>query len=208
MLFEQRFWGGLADGSITMTFRRWKRRQVVAGNRYRTPAGILQVDAADVIAESAVTDADASRAGYPSASALVADLRGTADLPLYRIRFHRVDGPDPRDVLANAAELSSDDRAEIDRRLARLDRASSHGPWTAAVLDAIAKRPGVRAADVADGLGRDLPALKLDVRKLKNLGLTVSLKTGYRLSPRGESYLRQRAHSDLSSSISSRSGMS
>jgi hypothetical protein len=30
---------------------------------------------------------------------------------------------------------------------------------------------------------------KLDVRKLKNLGLTLSLEVGYRLSPRGEAYL-------------------
>ena len=30
---------------------------------------------------------------------------------------------------------------------------------------------------------------KRDVRKLKNLGLTMSLPTGYCLSPRGEGYL-------------------
>jgi hypothetical protein len=36
---------------------------------------------------------------------------------------------------------------------------------------------------------------KLDVRKLKELGLTESLRPGYRLSPRGETvlgWLRQR----------------
>ena len=38
-------------------------------------------------------------AGYPDVDALVADLRGPPDLPLYRIRFHVVDGPDPRDEL-------------------------------------------------------------------------------------------------------------
>ncbi|MEJ7721115.1 MAG: hypothetical protein WKF58_12005 [Ilumatobacteraceae bacterium] len=32
---------------------------------------------------------------------------------------------------------------------------------------------------------------KLDVRKLKNLGLTHSLAVGYELSPRGRAYLRQ-----------------
>ena len=35
----------------------------------------------------------------------------------------------------------------------------------------------------------ELLPFKLHVRKLKNLGLTISLGTGYRLSPRGESYL-------------------
>jgi hypothetical protein len=74
-------------------------------------------------------------------------------------------------------------------RLARLDRASSHGSWTTEVLRAIAERPGVRAADLAASFGRETQPFKLDVRKLKNLGLTLSLEVGYRVSPRGEAYL-------------------
>jgi hypothetical protein len=34
------------------------------------------------------------------------------------------------------------------------------------------------------------PAFKLNVRKLKELGLTESLDIGYRLSPRGEAVMR------------------
>ena len=75
------------------------------------------------------------------------------------------------------------------RRLDRLDRASRHGPWTAPVLRAIADGPGVRAADLAAGFGRDRDPFKLDVRKLKELGLTESLRPGYRLSPRGRAVL-------------------
>ena len=37
--------------------------------------------------------------------------------------------------------------------------------------------------------GRETQPFKLDVRKLKALGLTVSLETGYRLSPRGQAWL-------------------
>ena len=70
MLFEQRFWAGLADGSVTMTFRRWKKRQVLAGNRYRTPAGRLEVESVDIVEPSAITDDEARRSGYPSAAAL------------------------------------------------------------------------------------------------------------------------------------------
>ena len=47
----------------------------------------------------------------------------------------------------------------------------------------------MRAADLAAGFGRETQPFKLDVRKLKNLGLTISLEVGYRLSPRGEAYL-------------------
>ena len=52
-------------------------------------------------------------------------------------------------------------------------------------LAQIAERPAVRAADLAADAGRDKLPFKRDVRKLKELGLTESLETGYRLSPRG-----------------------
>jgi hypothetical protein len=192
VLFEQRFWEPIARGEVTVTFRRWKRRQVVAGNRYRTPGGMIEVTALDVVTVGDITEDDARAGGYPSVADLVADLRGTPDLPLYRIRFRPAGGPDPRAELAAAAALSDDDVAAIDARLARLDRASSHGPWTADTLAIIQSRPAVRAGDLADALGRERLPFKADVRKLKGLGLTLSLEVGYRLSPRGEAYLARR----------------
>jgi hypothetical protein len=38
--------------------------------------------------------------------------------------------------------------------------------------------------------GQDKEQIKLNVRKLKNLRLTKSLETGYRVSPRGKALLR------------------
>jgi hypothetical protein len=73
--------------------------------------------------------------------------------------------------------------------LDRLDRASRHGPWTDQTLQLIADRPATRAPDLAESVGRETQPFKLDVRKLKNLGLTISLNPGYRLSPRGRAYL-------------------
>lgn len=192
MLFEQRFRDGVQDGSVTLTFRRWKRRQAIAGHRYRTAIGMIEVDAVDVVEPSAIRGADVRRAGYPSRDALLAELRGTEDLPIYRVRFHAVAGPDPRDELAASVALTDDELAEIDRRLDRLDRASASGPWTRAVLDVIAAHPAVVSTELAAMLGRERAPFKLDVRKLKNLGLTISLEVGYRLSPRGAAYLEHR----------------
>ena len=79
--------------------------------------------------------------------------------------------------------------AAIDGRLDRLDRASSHGAWTMETLRLIEAHPETLAADVAALVGRERDPFKLDVRKLKGLGLTESLKVGYRLSPRGRAYL-------------------
>ena len=116
------------------------------------------------------------------------DLRGDPASPVYRIAFHAVTEPDPRAELAANATLTDDDVAEITKRLDRLDRASTHGPWTRAVLDVIAAHPATRAPDLAAGFGRETAPFKIDVRKLKNLGLTISLPVGYQLSPRGAAY--------------------
>jgi hypothetical protein len=189
MLFEKRFWQGIADGTVTMTFRRWKRPHVLAGRSYRTAAGILDVLAVDVVDPTSISDEDAVAAGYPDARALVADLRGDADRTTYRIEFRRSDKPDPRAVLAADGDLDDIGVAEIERRLDRLDRASSHGAWTRPTLRLIAEHPERRAGDLAEMMGRERADFKLDVRKLKNLGLTESLSVGYRLSPRGRAYL-------------------
>ena len=57
------------------------------------------------------------------------------------------------------------------------------------MLRTIHDQPEVRAADLAPQFGRERLSFKLDVRKLKELGLTESLPRGYRLSPRGRAAL-------------------
>ena len=106
MLFEQRFWEPIARGEVTVTFRRWKRRRRWPGGATGPAGGIIEVDAVDIVDAVATSPRPTPRPGlYPSAAALVADLRGTPDLDLYRIRFHVVDEPDPRAVLAATGEL-------------------------------------------------------------------------------------------------------
>jgi hypothetical protein len=190
VLFQKRFWEGIRDGSVTITFRRWKRPQAVAGRRYRTPAGMIEVESVDIVVVGDISDRDARRAGHRDAAMLIADLPGADPSPIYRIAFHHVKEADPRDLLAADAALTVEQVREIDRRLDRYDAASSYGPWTRETLAIIAQHPEVRAGDLADMLGRERSPFKLDVRKLKNLGLTLSLRIGYRLSPRGLAYLR------------------
>jgi len=190
VLFRKRFWDGIADGSVTLAFRRWRRSNVVAGRTRRTAGTIIEVLAVDEVDEDAISDAEARMAGYESADKLRSDLRGEPGVPVFRIRFRKAEGPDPRAELAAKSRLSRTAVAAIGERLERLDRSSRHGAWTMATLEIIGRRPAVLAADLAAELGRERDAFKLDVRKLKNLGLTESLPVGYRLSPRGRSYLR------------------
>lgn len=188
MLFTQRFWPGIADGTITRTYRRWRRPQVLAGREYRSPVGMLRVESVRLIDPSEIDDACARAAGYIDRDTLVADLRGDPRTQVHEVVF-RLAGADPRDALAADDQLDVEALGEIRRRLDRLDRASKAGSWTRQVLDAIGKRPGVRAGDLAASFGRPLQEFKLDVRKLKALGLTISLDVGYRLSPRGAAFL-------------------
>ncbi|MFE3455306.1 hypothetical protein ACFXJ8_40955 [Nonomuraea sp. NPDC059194] len=186
MLFEARLREGIADGTISLAFRRWKRSQVRPGGRYRMGNGLLaEVTSVEVVTD--MTYEEARAAGYPDRAALKRDLDGRGSEPIHRIELHLVAAPDPRDILAGSATLTPDEVAAI---TARLDR---FGPWAVATLDLIAANPGVRAGDLAPRVGQDLPTFKLNVRKLKNLGLTISLETGYRVSPRGCAYLDTRS---------------
>lgn len=192
MLFPKRVWDGLVDGSVTVAFRYWKRATVKAGGTQMTPVGVLAIDAVERVAMRAITPADALAAGYATRAALLADLAryrrpGTA---LYRIAFHHA-GEDPRRALREDEHVSARELQEIGARLARLDRSSRHGPWTRAVLVLIRDNPATLAADLAKVRGRETLHFKADVRKLKTLGLTESLRVGYRLSPRGRAVLQR-----------------
>ena len=179
---------GVADGSMSLAFRRWRKQDVQPGATFRTAVGVIRVDAVEPIDPAAITDADAALAGHKDADAVRKRLAGDDTLPTYRVRLSYA-GEDPRVALRNDDRLTDDDVAAIDAKLERLDRASSHGAWTMQTLDLIRRRPQVRAPDLAAEVGRERDPFKLDVRKLKGLGLTESLRVGYRLSPRGRAYL-------------------
>ena len=190
MLFKRHALDGLADGTITVAFRRWARPRVRAGGQLRTAVGVLAVDAVDEMDFADITEDDARRAGFASLADLLDDLATQRDGRVYRIALH-VAGPDPRVELRGRDALTDDELAEVERRLARLDAASRHGVWTLAVLRLIRDRPEVRAGDLAPTRGQEKLAFKRDVRKLKELGLTESLEIGYRLSPRGRAVLER-----------------
>ena len=124
MRFEQRLRDGIHSGEIVLAFRRWKRSQVVPGHHYRTGIDMVEVESVDVVEPSSVDAAQAREAGYTSVGDLLASLRGDPAFPVYRVRLHRIDGPDPRDELARTASLTEADVAAITARLARMDKSS------------------------------------------------------------------------------------
>ena len=190
MLFLKRFWEPIARGEVTVTFRRWKAQQVLAGRqvphgrgdhrdrvrlglgggehhrRRRTPGRVIPT---------------------PAASSPICPCG-----PVFRstgFSFTSWTIPIRGQNWQRRTELTASRLPKSPRGSQRLDRASPHGPWTRPVLEMIESHPGRRAPDLAALFERETQPFKTDVRKLKNLGLTLSLPIGYRLSPRGESYL-------------------
>ncbi len=195
LLFKKRFHQGLVDGSVTLTVRLWDKPHVKAGGRYRVhPIGVVEVDSISRIPLGGLTDDDAKRAGFVDLTELIDYARPvakgplTAQTPVFKVDLHHGSDGD-RVPLALDTELDRAAVEELCRKLARMD---AKGPWTRATLRLIARRPKIAASKLAASIGRETEPFKIDVRKLKKLGLTESFEVGYDLSPRGRAFLRKR----------------
>jgi hypothetical protein len=183
MLFPERVLRGLAEGRVTLAFRRWRKAPPKPGSTLRTPVGVVTFGAVTPVEDGDITPDDVRRTGL-SLDDLRASLDG--DGTLLRIELG-LSGDDPRIGLRDQLP-APEEVAAILARLARFDGAADT-PWTATYLGLIAARPATRARVLASSIGAELVSFKRRVRQLKELGLTESLEIGYRLSPRGEAVL-------------------
>src|ERR1043165_2912592 len=152
MLIRQNVLERIRDGEVALAFRRWRRPTVSAGGTVKTAVGVLAVDAVERVPLRRITAKDARLAGYKTLAELTSFLTGR-DGDVYRVSLRFV-GDDPRVSLRES--LPSPDEVErIVSTLRRMDERSKRGPWTFTVLELIADRPGVRAADLAASLGRE-----------------------------------------------------
>lgn len=186
MLLPPKIAAGIADGTVTLAFRRWAEPRVKVGGRFLTTAGLIEITSVAPVEN--ITQDDAEAAGSPTPEAVLKLTKG--DEQLYRVGLTWA-GPDPRVALRESADLTDAEVAALQAKLARLDRASSHGAWTMRTLALIEEHPHRRAPDLAEIEGRDTAPFKIDVRKLKALGLTRSFDIGYEISPRGREFLRR-----------------
>ena len=174
MLFRRETLNGIAEGRITLQFRRWPAPRAKAGGTQLTPIGNLFFESVDRVA--GVTDDEARSAGEADAASLLARLEaGSGDI--YRIRLCLA-GVDPRIAMRGDDRLADDEIAAL---VGNLDRG-----FVRVALMAIAENPGRRAADLAARFGLETPRFKARIRTLKAIGLTESLDVGYRISPRGQ----------------------
>lgn len=94
MQFSPELRPGVADGSITLSYRLWSRPQVKVGGTYRTAGVTIEIDEMELVPFATVTADDLARTGEPDRESL---RRRTAhagpvyeDTLVYRIEFHAV----------------------------------------------------------------------------------------------------------------------
>jgi hypothetical protein len=190
VLFSADAWPGLADGSITLTFRTWTNPQAKADGRYRVGGMLLEATDVRQVTVGSITDDDARRSGAADAAQVRMRLKvDDSERLVWRVELRFV-GQDDRIERRQLDELTPDGLADLRARLDRLDRRSPTGSWTRTTLRLIEKYPGVVSTALARQADQERPAFKLNVRKLKELGLTESLDVGYRLSPRGQAVVQ------------------
>jgi hypothetical protein len=178
----------IQTGEIDTLFRRQKRPTVKTGGTLRTRFGMLDIVRVDQIELGDLTARDAKRGGFSSVDDVVSELTEKPEGSFYRVRV-AMGGIDPRVVLREQSELTAAELEEIRIRLARFDALSSLGTWTKHFLMMISEQPHTRAPDLAASIGWETKPFKDNVRKLKELGLTISHSPGYELSPRGHAVL-------------------
>lgn len=197
MLFTAATLDGLVAGTVSATYRRWSTVRPRVGSRFTTRVGVVEVAAITPVEPGSLNDDDARAAGFADRAALLRWIDKSARGPagtrrdgtgrLYRIDL-TLAGPDPRVALRADTALDPATLAELRTKLDRMDAAADR-PWTRSVLGQIGARPGVVSTVLAADAGQDRALYKNRVRRLKALGLTESLEIGYRLSPRGQSFL-------------------
>jgi hypothetical protein len=173
----------IKTGAISLVFRKWRKVGVKAGGTQLTQAGVIGIDSVEAITERDISEQDARDAGAATRAELIETLkRDTREGELYRIRLHYI-GEDPRIALRGDDSLSDGEMGQILAKLAKM------GPWTREYLQLIHDMPETHAIILARSIGLDNIVFKPRVRKLKGLGLTISLSPGYKLSPRGKKVL-------------------
>ena len=150
-------------------------------------AATVPEERSGAVARAQTVPEERSGAQRPNASRRAGPRASKGGERIFRIALSWV-GDDPRvelrEALPDAGEL-----AEVTASVAKLDASKRGGPWTRQILEWIRDHPGVISTELATLLGREVLPMEADIRRLKALGLTESLRVGYRLSPRGVAYL-------------------
>ncbi|MEO1011325.1 MAG: hypothetical protein AAFX53_08475 [Bacteroidota bacterium] len=179
----------IEKGEIHTAFRKWTRPSVRESGTLLTPVGQLRITSLTSIAYDQISDEDIKLAGYTHREELDKELAFKEKGHIYKIGFKR-ESADPRIELRERTNISPGEMTTILNTLKRYDNHGKVKDWTLKILDMVDADPGKYAVEYATRLGYEKEWFKPNIRKLKNLGLTISLPDGYTISPRGKVVLK------------------
>ncbi|SFS80938.1 hypothetical protein SAMN05660874_03467 [Saccharopolyspora flava] len=179
---------GVAAGHITETYFRWASPHARPGARVATSVGDIEITELTEVDPERLTDTDAARAGFRSAQGLRTSLSRHRGRTWRLTLTHLGHTPAPPDEV----ELTEDRRARIQTRLARLDAGTPRGPWTRALLEALAHQPA-GPAEIATAQARPVARVKTDLWRLREEGLVTLTDGVARLTGLARAYLRRPA---------------
>jgi hypothetical protein len=183
-------------GEVDLAFRRWQKPTVKTGGRLRSALGELSIIDVSVVEPDSISDEEAIRAGAVSAEDLRADLfrerkssgRGRTAKPTEQSLVYRVElryaGEDTR-IALRVAELSESELEALVAKVRAMEVKSNRTNWATRTLLLIEAWPCRRAPELAELENLETVVFKTSVRRLKELGLTESMRVGYQLSPLG-----------------------
>lgn len=191
MLFKEIHLNGIKSGKITLAFRKWQKASVKEGSLLHTSIGLVEIRKIKTVDETDITDKDALHTGFANKKQLLQSFTHNSTGTIFKISvcYHSAD---PRIKLREQTELSEQQFTDLKKKLERLDNHSKQGYWTEKILLTIKDNPNLHAIDIAKLTGFEKEWLKLNIRKLKNLGLTISHTLGYELSPLGKTFVQRR----------------
>ena len=188
MLFKVKDLQAIKNGDVHFAFRNWEKPRVKKGSIINTAVGQIRIENVEQITAGKISKKDLLLSGYKDLNKLLIQLKAKTSDPIYKIKvcYH---GEDPRIAMRNRSTITDTEFQEIKTKLDRMDNRSASGPWTIKVLHLIDKHPHQRAQFLADTLNADKDKLKINIRKLKNMGLTQSHEIGYTISAFGKQFL-------------------
>ncbi len=188
MLFKQKHLAAIKSGKISLAFRKWKILSVKPNEIFKTEIGRMKIGSIQKIQLEDITNENAQKAGFTSDEALKKLLSEQKEGTIYEIEVSYLD--DQKVVIVNEhGKLDQAEYLAIKEDLEMLDKKSKIGKWTRKTMQLIAENPHMKAADLAKLARKEKEWLKVNVRKLKSLGLTESHEPGYSLTVLGFRYL-------------------
>ena len=188
MLFKTKFLALIKAKKIETAIRKWTRPTVKENGTLITAVGQLCITSVKKIKYNEITDEEVNKAGYSGREELDTELSYKNAGEIYIITF-RLEGEDPRIELRQNNNITPNELAALQKKLQALEVRSKVEGWPLRILEAVNNQPGLYAIQYANKLGYEKIWFKLHIRKLKNLGLTISLENGYEISPRGQAFL-------------------